>query len=78
MVQGDFKRQHRLWNKARLEDDERSENDIWYETWKLEGKPREYCFKQREQILQSWNGFVGFNEKRGNKGDTNAVENREA
>ena len=32
MVQGDFKRQHRLWNKARLEDDERSVIDILYET----------------------------------------------
>ena len=37
MVQGDFKRQHSLWNKARLEDNERSENDIWYETWKEKG-----------------------------------------
>ena len=26
----------------------------------------------------SCNGFVVFNEKRGNKGDTNAVKNREA
>lgn len=26
----------------------------------------------------SWNGFFVFNEKRRNKGDTNAVKNREA